>query len=88
VVQFSGSTISFLRFLASGLLDVDAFQERKRARSGEFALEVYPEGFLPLRTATRQKETLARDTEKPVSEIHHQAEGEQAEQSPADAEGQ
>jgi predicted RecB family nuclease len=80
--------VSFLKFLASGQLDVDAFRERKRARPGQFTLEVYPEGFLPCRTATRQKETLARDAEKPASETQQQAEGERTEQPPAEAEGQ
>jgi hypothetical protein len=38
--------VSFLKFLASGLPDLDAFRERKRSSPGKFTLETYPEGFV------------------------------------------
>jgi predicted RecB family nuclease len=38
--------VSFLKFLASGLPDVDAFRKMKRASPGMPVLEVYPKGFL------------------------------------------
>ena len=51
--------VSFLKFLASGQRDVDAFCEMKRASPGKPVLETYPEGFVrsqsPGQTATTSK---------------------------------
>jgi predicted RecB family nuclease len=38
--------VSFLKFLASGLPDVDAFRDIKRSSPVKPALEMYPEGFV------------------------------------------
>jgi hypothetical protein len=60
--------VSFLKFLVSGLRDIDSFCEGKRPRRRWPAILLYPKGFVPPHFKSRKKRSSDPPPDKPDGE--------------------
>ena len=57
--------VSFLKFLVSGLRDIDSFCEGKRSRRRWSAILLYPKGYVPPHLKSRKSRRLGLQSDKP-----------------------
>jgi hypothetical protein len=56
--------VGFLKFLESGLRDIDSFCERKRSRRRWPAILLYPKGYVPPHIKNRNSRRRDPQTDK------------------------
>ena len=61
--------VSFLKFLVSGLRDIDSFCEGKRSRRRWPAILLYPKGYVPPHLKNRRARRAGLQSDKPDGKV-------------------